>query len=88
MPFVNQQYIDYIHGPVWKAKRLQVLTRDKYICQVCKVAKASQVHHKTYIRLYQELLEDLISVCTPCHRLITKAHRSSPSLKSAPVIFM
>ena len=88
MPFVNQQYIDYIRSREWKAKRIQVLLRDQFICQVCFHAKASQVHHKTYIRLYQELPEDLISICTPCHRLITKAHRSSPSLKSAPTIFM
>jgi 5-methylcytosine-specific restriction endonuclease McrA len=87
-PFVNQQYIDYIRSAAWKVKRRQVLIRDQFTCQCCKKAIASQVHHKTYIRLYQEDLEDLISICTPCHRLITKAHRSSPALKSAPTIFM
>jgi 5-methylcytosine-specific restriction endonuclease McrA len=88
MAYVNEEYIAYIRSSAWKELRKKALERDKHLCQVCKIRMATQVHHLTYARFGHELPEDLISICTPCHRLITKAHRSSPSLKSAPAIFM
>jgi 5-methylcytosine-specific restriction endonuclease McrA len=78
MPFVNQVYINYIRSAEWKAKRLQVLTRDKYLCQVCKKKLATQVHHKTYARFGHELLEDLLSACRSCHGILSRLSRPRP----------
>ena len=61
------KYQNYLLSNKWKIKRAQALDRDKNICQECKKSEAQEVHHKTYDSLYNEPLEDLISVCKDCH---------------------
>jgi hypothetical protein len=63
----HYQYILYLQSEEWKSKRLLVLERDKWICQSCKISKATEVHHLTYINLGNENLDDLISYCKKCH---------------------
>lgn len=65
-----ERYNTYLRSPEWQAKRLLVLQRDKYLCQGCLTARASDVHHKTYEHLFREPAFDLESVCRPCHELI------------------
>lgn len=62
-----QQYSEYLTTPKWKAKRLQVLERENYLCQGCQYAKAVHVHHTTYNNLYDELLFQLVALCVDCH---------------------
>lgn len=64
------KYEKYLQTPQWKAKALIVKERDKYLCQMCLTAKATEVHHITYDRKYNELTSDLISVCHKCHSSI------------------
>lgn len=52
--------------PEWQAKRDEVLKRDGMLC-VCG-DRATEVHHKTYINLGQELLSDLVALCRCCYR--------------------
>jgi 5-methylcytosine-specific restriction endonuclease McrA len=66
---MTPEYKAYLKSPEWKAKRKQVLKRDNYICQECG-DRAWQVHHKTYKRIFNERLSDLISLCEDCHREI------------------
>ena len=61
------KYISYLSSPEWKDKRELVFKRDNNICQLCKSKSADQVHHLIYDNLYNEPLEDLISVCYDCH---------------------
>ena len=63
-------YNAYLGTNAWRIKREAVLERDNYTCQGCLKNKATQVHHLTYDRAGQEMLFDLISVCTQCHNLI------------------
>jgi hypothetical protein len=63
----EHKYQTYINSNEWKQKRKIILIRDKYICQICKINGAVQVHHLTYKRLGNEQLFDLISVCLDCH---------------------
>lgn len=63
-------------------KKKEVLIRDGNLCQNCKIKPAEQVHHKTYERLYNEELEDLISVCKNCHDEI---HREIDEKRSAEI---
>lgn len=65
-----QWYNRYLASPAWKAKRLRTLERDRYMCQGCGVARATQVHHLTYDRVGDEMLFDLASVCEACHQKI------------------
>jgi hypothetical protein len=60
-------YETYLNSGKWKEIRKIILERDQYICQMCKINDAVQVHHLTYKRLGNEQLFDLISVCLDCH---------------------
>jgi len=61
------KYIDYLDSEAWKNKRREALVRDNNVCQVCKENLAEEVHHITYENLFNEKLEDLLSVCKMCH---------------------
>lgn len=70
-----EQYTKYLESPEWKALRLQVLKRDKYLCQACLDAYATQVHHKSYEFVDLKGGEpafDLVAICVPCHNKIEK----------------
>ncbi len=63
-------YQSYLKSSKWYALRLKVLTRDDYTCQHCHCEVTSytaNIHHKTYARLGNEDLSDLITLCIPCH---------------------
>lgn len=50
----------------WQIKRAEVLKRDGMLC-VCG-DRATEIHHKTYENLGQELLFDLVALCRYCYR--------------------
>lgn len=61
------RYNAYLASDVWRAKREEALARDGRVCQGCRQRLATQVHHRTYDHLGDELLFELISVCDECH---------------------
>lgn len=63
----RKDYYAYLKSEKWKAKRIKVLHRDKYICQACLTNTATDVHHLTYKHIYNEPMFDLVSICRPCH---------------------
>jgi hypothetical protein len=68
----------YYRTPHWRSVRAEVLERDGQRCQRCGSAGPLVVHHKTYDRLWAELLADLITLCEDCHRC---HHRRHPAPK-------
>lgn len=68
----RKSYEDYLKSPEWKAKRLLRLEKDYFLCTECGENKAQEVHHLTYVNLFNENIEDLQSVCRKCH---TKIHQ-------------
>lgn len=44
-----------------------MLRRADYKCQLCNREGTMNVHHKTYERLGEEQLNDLIVLCQDCH---------------------
>jgi hypothetical protein len=64
---ITTEYQAYLKSPKWKSKRLKVLTRAKFRCERCKKKQATQIHHKTYERIFKEELGDLQAVCAQCH---------------------
>ncbi|MCD8418864.1 hypothetical protein J2Q11_14130 [Tenacibaculum finnmarkense genomovar finnmarkense] len=66
------KYVNYLNSAEWKNLRIRVFERDKNTCQECKNKTAEQVHHITYENLFNEPLEDLVSVCVECHSEIHK----------------
>jgi hypothetical protein len=44
-----------------------ILKRANYSCEKCKDWPATEVHHLTYVRVFNELPSDLIALCKQCH---------------------
>ena len=63
----NERYLEYLKSPEWRAKREQVLARDKYRCFECGAKGLLEVHHTTYKRIFNEHIDDLIALCPACH---------------------
>lgn len=65
-----KDYETFLKSPDWKRLRRQALERDKHICQLrhrgC-TRRATIVHHITYDRWREKHVQDVISVCRPCH---------------------
>lgn len=82
----NRIYPEYLKSDDWRAKRAIVLERDNNTCQACLRAPATQVHHKSYERVFDEPLFDLESVCDECHGKIhdkrTDAERAKKYMPS------
>jgi 5-methylcytosine-specific restriction endonuclease McrA len=69
-------YREYLLTPHWK--QLSSEYKAKFpICEVCRHNPSTQVHHKTYKRLFHEQYWDLIAICESCHR---KKHDLPPRL--------
>lgn len=61
-----RRYRRYMRSPAWLEKRAARLRLDKGLCVRCG-ARARHVHHVSYLRLGAEEMEDLLSLCLPCH---------------------
>ncbi len=44
--------------------------KDNWLCVVCKM-RAKESHHVTYVRYGEEDIDDLRSLCDPCHNAVT-----------------
>jgi 5-methylcytosine-specific restriction endonuclease McrA len=86
----------FYNSKAWKQEREYILKRDRYLCQCAGChALATEVHHK------KELTEDnvhnpmialnpsnLMSVCSECHKRITKAeHRRKGQVDLPNIVF-
>jgi len=70
----RKKFGKYILSKRWKILRKKVLSRDNHNCQFCNSKKNLIVHHITYNNLYNETLDDLITICSKCHM---KFHREN-----------
>lgn len=84
-------------GPNWRKQRLLARERDNYTCQRCGIAEIDlprelDVHH---IRPFREFglahykeanhLDNLISLCDPCHKAVEPRGCITPGIQKAPV---
>lgn len=69
---MSKSYSEKLKDPRWQKKRLEILERDKYICQECDIRWTEMhVHHKYYKRNTEPWEYDgdaLVSLCDNCHR--------------------
>lgn len=66
----NPEYLAYLKSPVWRALRERLWTERGKKCECCGDAKRLpdiRLHHKSYVRLYDELDSDLYVLCEDCH---------------------
>jgi 5-methylcytosine-specific restriction protein A len=64
----------FYKSTIWEKKRLEILQRDNFECQICKeeggFAPATTVHHILHLENRPDLALDddnLLSVCAACH---------------------
>jgi 5-methylcytosine-specific restriction endonuclease McrA len=62
------EYGTYILSPEWKRKRQWALEFWGNRCSLCNSPENLQVHHRTYERLGDEAITDLIVLCDGCHK--------------------
>lgn len=72
-PKTKSEYDKYRDSKEWKHIRNLVLDRDGHKCRTCGAKETERelhVHHSTYEHIYDELnhLDDLITLCSVCHR--------------------
>jgi predicted HNH restriction endonuclease len=81
----KDEYTEYIASKKWKALRLQALARAGNKCEVCGFSKWSvqlEVHHKTYERFKNERLDDLLVVCSNCHKEQDKIREDATKVRN------
>jgi 5-methylcytosine-specific restriction endonuclease McrA len=57
----------YLSTTFWRERREHALTRANYTCERCKERRATEVHHVTYLRVFNERPTDLMALCRKCH---------------------
>lgn len=77
-------YKEYIQSAAWKLKADAAKKRAGYRCQVCYGTDRLQAHHRTYIRLGNELLTDITVLCDKCHETISPKKDDKKCLTPLP----
>ena len=66
-------YKEKFLNPKWQKKRLEILSRDKFTCQICGSTEDTlHIHHKLYEYGKEPWQYDndlLITLCAGCHEL-------------------
>lgn len=73
----RDEYVEYIKGEKFKELKMERLKLDEYRCQICfkKVdEKTSHCHHITYLRVLNEKISDLSTLCPCCHKKLHEFH--------------
>lgn len=60
-------YHEYLNSIEWQRTRKHKLEEAHGRCQLCDCGAGVCVHHRTYDRLFNERLDDLIVLCQSCH---------------------
>ncbi len=69
----SSSYEEYLQSGRWRHKRLEAQKLARNRCQVCNAkGQILDTHHRTYERIGNELPEDLIVLCRPCHDTFKK----------------
>jgi hypothetical protein len=75
-PWSSSRYLayrEYMCSPEWMSLRDKVLKERGHRCEFCGSAMGRlEIHHVTYVRIGQELMDDLRVLCRFCH---AKEHR-------------
>ncbi len=70
----RERYHEYLASDEWKALREQKLFEAGGRCQLCNDAGRLNIHHRTYDRIFNELIGDLIVLCERCHKKFHDLH--------------
>ena len=69
---MNKEYKKYLESTEWAELRIDLFLERGFSCEKCnkkfKSQKGLEMHHKTYENIFNEEPEDLIILCSSCHR--------------------
>ena len=68
-PALNRHtaYSWYLGSAFWRERREHILQRANHTCEKCGGRPATEVHHLTYLRVFNEFPSDLLALCRQCH---------------------
>ena len=72
----RRNYTEYLKSEEWARKREEAFNFHGRSCKKCGKTKKLHVHHMTYIRLKNELMQDLCILCTLCHKDYHKINKT------------
>lgn len=79
-------YAEMLKDPRWQKRKTEILTRDRFTCQLCgDTEKSLHVHHKYYLNnhLPWEYGDSaLITLCEDCHSWV---HENGNEVYNAPI---
>lgn len=88
----NKELDKFYHSAAWKRCRELALIRDNYLCKECltnkRIRKADMVHHIVEVKDDMQLalsIDNLISLCNPCHNQQHSEHNSKINKVSSKV---
>lgn len=61
------RYAAYLKTPEWRERRAKVIDRENGLCQGCREKRITEIHHLTYDNRGDELLFQLVGLCSDCH---------------------
>lgn len=68
----RERYRQKLLDPRWQKRRLEILSRDAWTCQICSDSKSTlHVHHRYYLpdkEPWEYCNEALVTLCADCHR--------------------
>ena len=73
----REKYVEYIKGEKFKELKMERLKLDEHRCQICSKKvneKTSHCHHITYLRVLNEKISDLSTLCPCCHKKLHEFH--------------
>jgi hypothetical protein len=77
----------YMRTSKWKKRRKAKLDQTRGQCERCSSwTGRKDVHHKTYERLGNERLDDLIVLCTHCHEVEDERRAAEAKQRSAAAL--
>lgn len=74
-------YKEYLHTKHWKLLKSKIYKKYKYNCAYCKTNHDIDLHHKTYERVGNENIGDLVYLCRLCHKAVHDGLISDNKLK-------
>lgn len=63
------KYSDYLQSGHWRKRRQRAIERAGGHCMVCRNGRKIEVHHNSYMHLWDEHDDDLAVLCDKCHEI-------------------
>lgn len=79
----KELYREELKHPMWKKKRLKILDRDNYKCQLCGSEHNLCIHHTKYVtgmKAWEYPNSLLVTLCKDCHEKVhaNRKHKLFP----------